>query len=164
MKTPRCITLAIAGLAALAAALPSIAPAQEARLADLATTAQVGSGGNVLTVGFVITGTAKKTVLIRGVGPGLAAFGVGGTVADPNLTLFNSSNVAIATNDNWGTPVGGTLPITAATFSSVGAFALPANSKDAAMQIALDPGNYTAQVSGVAGASGLTLIEVYEVP
>ncbi len=162
MKTPRCITLAIAGLAALAAALPSIAPAQEARLADLATTAQVGSGGNVLTVGFVITGTAKKTVLIRGVGPGLAAFGVGGTVADPNLTLFNSSNVAIATNDNWGTPVGGTLPITAATFSSVGAFALPANSKDAAMQIALDPGNYTAQMSAGTGAAGLGIVEVYE--
>ena len=151
--------LALAGLTALAPALSPSASAQETRLLDLATTAQVGAGANVLTVGFVITGTAKKTVLVRGVGPGLSVFGINsGTVADPSLTLFNASNNSIAFNDNWGTPVGGTSPVTAATFTSVGAFVLPANSKDAAMLVSLDPGNYTAQMSagtGAAGRSGL---------
>jgi len=34
-----------------------------------------------------------KTVLIRAVGPGLTALGVGGALADPKLELFNSSSV-----------------------------------------------------------------------
>ena len=163
MKTPRCVSFALAGFAALALALPASVSAQETRLLDLATTAQVGAGANVLTVGFVITGTAKKTVLVRGVGPGLSVLGINsGTVADPSLTLFNASNTSIAFNDNWGTPVGGTSPVTAATFTSVGAFVLPANSKDAAMLVSLDPGNYTAQMSAGTGAAGLGIVEIYE--
>src|SRR5471030_832906 len=163
MKTLRCLAVPLAGLAALALSLPIGLSAQESRLLDISTTSQVGSGASVLTVGFVITGTGGKTVLIRGVGPGLAAFGVGGTVADPALVLYNSSNVQIASNDNWGTPVGSTLPITAATFSAAGAFALPANSKDAAILVSLLPGNYTAQMSAGAGAAGLGIVEIYEV-
>ena len=162
MKTPRCVLSAFAGCTALALNFSPAVSAQETRLLDLATTAQVGAGANVLTVGFVITGTAKKTVLVRGIGPGLAAFGAGGTVANPTLTLYNGSNAVIATNDDWGTPVGGTSPVTAATFSSVGAFGLPANSKDAAMLVALDPGNYTAQMSAGTGAAGLGIVEIYE--
>jgi len=46
----------------------------------------------------------------------------------------------------------------------VGAFALPVGSKDAALVITLPPGNYTVIVSGVAGASGVALAEVYAVP
>lgn len=36
--------------------------------------------------------------------------------------------------------------------------------QDAALLVVLAPGNYTAQVSGVAGSAGLALVEVYEVP
>jgi uncharacterized protein (DUF1800 family) len=160
MKTFRCLVVFLASFAALAVSLPNRLSAQEARLANLATTSQVGSGANVLTVGFVVTGTAKKNVLVRGVGPGLAVFKFTGTLADPVLTLF-SGGTPIATNDNWGTPVN-TTPITAATFSAVGAFALPAGSKDAAMVVALDPGSYTAQLSGAGSATGLAIVEVYE--
>src|SRR5262249_24441782 len=91
MNNPPFLTALLARLSALAAGLPSTATAQEARLLDLSTTSQVGSGTNVLTVGFVITGTSNKTVLVRGIGPGLSQFKITGTVATPTLTLFSAN-------------------------------------------------------------------------
>ena len=52
----------------------------------------------------------------------------------------------------------------ASSFNAVGAFALPAGSRDAAVVVALSPGNYSAQVAGVANTTGIALIEVYELP
>jgi hypothetical protein len=115
--------------------------------------------GNGLTVGFVLGGGAPTKVLIRVVGPTLGAFGVPGTVVDPQLTLFNSASVKIGENNDWG----GTGELTNA-FASVGAFALPANAKDAALFVTLPPGNYSVQAAGVAGTTGVALVEVYEVP
>ncbi len=116
--------------------------------------------GTGLTAGFVIDGTAGKRVLIRAVGPTIGAppFNVGGAVADPQLTLF-SGQASIGSNDNWG----GTAELTAA-FTQVGAFALPAASRDAAILVTLQPGQYTVQVSGVGGTTGVAIVEVYEVP
>jgi uncharacterized protein (DUF1800 family) len=161
MKLPRPDLPVLLGLALLLLGWPLPASAQPARLANLSTRSQVGSGGNVLTVGFTITGTAKKSVLIRGVGPGLANVGfTTGTVADPKLTLFSGST-PIASNDDWGTATG-TTEVTAATFTSVGAFALPAGSKDAVILTSLDPGGYTAQMSSGTGTTGLGIVEIYE--
>ena len=117
----------------------------------------IGSG---LTAGFVIGGSTSKTVLIRAIGPTLAGapFNVSGVVADPQLALFSGST-KIGENNDWG----GTATLTAA-FTQVGAFALPATSKDAVVLATLLPGNYTVQVSGVGNTTGLALVEVYEVP
>ena len=115
--------------------------------------------GSSLTIGFVVGGATPAKVLVRGIGPTLGAFGVPGTVVDPQLTLFNSSSVKIGENNDWA----GTAEFTAA-FANVGAFALPAASKDAALLVTLAPGNYTAQVTGVNGTTGVALVEVYEVP
>jgi hypothetical protein len=127
------------------------------RLVNVSVLKHLGTG---LTAGFVIDGTAAKRVLIRAVGPtiGAAPFNVEGAVADPQLTLFSGQS-SIGTNDNWG----GTGELTAA-FAQVGAFALPAASRDAALLATLQPGNYTVQVSGVGGATGVAIVEVYEVP
>ncbi len=114
--------------------------------------------GATLTAGFVIGGTTSKTVLVRVIGPTLAGFGVGGPLADPQLTLFNGST-QIATNDNWG----GTVAVKTA-MSDVGAFALDPASKDAALLISLAPGSYSVQASGVGPTAGAALVEVYEVP
>jgi hypothetical protein len=46
----------------------------------------------------------------------------------------------------------------------VGAFAYAAGSTDAALIVNLPPGAYTAEVTGVGGTSGVSLVEVYEVP
>jgi hypothetical protein len=130
------------------------------RLINLSTRAFVGTGANLAIPGFVISGTGSKRLLIRAVGPtlGAAPFNVPGAVADPQLTLF-SGQTSIAANDNWG----GTAELTAA-FGQVGAFALPAASRDAALLATLQPGSYTVQVGGVGGTSGVAIVEVYEVP
>ena len=159
MKTHRFVR-AFALLVALAAALP----AQTTSLSNLSTRAQIGTGGSIIITGFNIGPGSGKTVLIRATGPtlGAAPFSVPGVISDPRLELF-SGDTRIAQNDNWGTPVAGATPITAATFASVGAFALPANSRDAALLVTLQPGSYTAQVAGVGAATGVALVEVYEV-
>jgi hypothetical protein len=123
----------------------------------------VGTGGNILIAGFVIAGPAARMVLIRGIGPGLTAFGVTNTLADPQLALFRDG-VPVASNDNWHDAANAVAVATAAT--QVGAFALPTTSRDAALLLSLPPGSYTAQVSGNAAtnAVGNALVEVYEVP
>jgi hypothetical protein len=127
------------------------------RLVNVSVLKPIGTG---LTAGFVIDGNTSKKVLIRAVGPtiGAAPFNVAGAIADPQLTLL-SGQTAIGTNDNWG----GTAELTAA-FTAVGAFALPAGSRDAAIVATLDPGPYTVQVNGVGGTTGVALVEVYEMP
>jgi hypothetical protein len=130
------------------------------RLVNVSVRKQIDTGTS-LTVGFVIGGNTARTLLVRAIGPGLAAFGVPGTMPDPQLALFNGAQVKIVENDNWG----GDPQITAAG-SSVGAFAIadPAG-KDAMMLTTLSPGGYTVQVSGIPNTGGgSALIEVYEVP
>jgi len=132
-------------------------PAQEARLANLATRGQTGTGASILSAGFVIGPGPNKQVIIRAIGPSLSAFGLTGLLADPFLTLFNNTTgVTLATNDSWQAS-------DAAVMASVGAFALPAGSKDAVIVTTLPPGAYSAQVSGVGGTTGLAIVEIYEV-
>lgn len=123
------------------------------RLVNLSARTQVGTGANLLIAGFAIGGETSKTVLIRAIGPGLAPFGVTGTLADPKLELYSGSTL-LAVNDNWDAS-------TADTFSAIGAFNLPAASRDAALLVTLAPGSYTAQVSGIANTTGVALVEVY---
>jgi hypothetical protein len=132
------------------------------RLVNISTRANVAGGEGLLIAGIVITGNAPKKVLIRATGPALTAFGVPGVLADPLLKLYKGDNV-IRQNDNWSESSSEAALITAAG-SATGAFALTVGTKDAAMLITLEPGSYTAQVSGVAGATGAALVEVYEVP
>jgi hypothetical protein len=135
------------------------AAAATAHCVNMSVRGQTGSGSSVLTVGFVITGPSSMTVLIRGIGPGLAGFSVSGALADPQLTVFDSKNDAVASNDSWG----GTAALQAA-FAAVSAFALPATSKDSAVLVTLLPGSYTAQVSSASGSTGIALLELYEMP
>ncbi len=138
----------------------SSAPGAEAqKVINISTRGEVGHGDQVLIAGVVVSGNAPKKVLIRAVGPTLASYGVAGVLPDPFLKLY-SGDTLITTNDDWST--GGTLVADAA--AQIGAFPLPAGSKDAALLITLAPGTYSAQVSGVGSATGIALIEVYEVP
>ena len=124
---------------------------------------KVIDSGDFLTAGFVIRGQTARTVLIRAIGPGLtAAFGIPGTMPDPQLTLFAGSN-QIAQNDNWGGNAG--LSAGADMAARVGAFAISdPNSRDAMLLRTLAPGDYSARVSGVGGVGGNVIVEVYEVP
>lgn len=142
---------------------PGTARPNSARLVNVSARTLVGTGGDILIAGFVIGGTSGKTVLIRAVGPTLGGFGVDGVLADPKLELFQGgSATAISTNDNWGAASNAAQVAAAAT--SVGAFPLALESKDAVLLVTLPPGSYTAQISGVNNTSGAALVEVYEVP
>lgn len=127
---------------------------------NISTRAQVGAGEAALTAGFVVTGDVPKRVLIRGIGPALAAFGVAGALADPVLTVYRGSSV-VAQNDNWQAPAPGSAEIAPAA-AAVGAFALANGSADAALILTLSPGAYTATLSGVNDTTGAGLIEIYQ--
>ena len=129
------------------------------RLTNVSARAHVGTGGEILIAGFTIGGTTEKTVLVRAVGPTLAGLGVSDVLVDPRLEVYSAAGARLAGNDNW---VASENLLTAA--ASVGAFALPSGSADAAVLVTLQPGSYTAQVSGVGDRTGVALVEVYEVP
>src|SRR4030095_5348063 len=97
---------------------PRAFAASTPRLVNVSVRKQIDAGAS-LTVGFVVGGNTARTVLVRAIGPGLAAFGVSGAVADPQLGLFNSAAAKISENDNWG----GDAQLTNAG-SAVGAFAI----------------------------------------
>jgi len=103
---------------------------------------------------------ASKNLLIRGIGPTLAAFGVTGGLADPKIVVFAGTS-EIASNDNWESGSSTPAQIGLAT-DRAGAFALVPGSKDAVLLIRLQPGVYTVQVTGVGNTTGVALIEVYD--
>jgi hypothetical protein len=141
-------------------ALPAHAQST-ARLVNASVRAQVGTGGNILITGFVISGTGTETLLIRGDGPALAKFGVTGALDQPSLGVFDSAGTLIASNTGWSTS--STPALIASTSGSVGAFALAPGSADCALIVNLPAGAYTAQVSGIDNAAGVALAEIYEV-
>lgn len=132
------------------------------RLTNLSTRGTVSTTDS-LTAGFVVTGGPKR-VLLRAIGPTLAAVGLPATslLRDPKLAVFDAAGVQVAQNDNWSDAPNAS---TQATFrASLGAFALPAASKDAEAMLTLNPGAYTILVSSVDGTAGTALVEVYTEP
>jgi len=131
-------------------------PAQH--LINVSARGTVGTGAAILIGGFVVTGNASETVLVRGIGPSLSAFGLTGLLGHPVLTVLDSTGKVVANNTVWG----GTAALSTA-FSQVGAFPLAADSLDSALLVTLPPGAYTAQLSGANATTGLGLLEIYEV-
>jgi hypothetical protein len=131
-------------------------------LTNTSTRGAVGSGSAALIHGFVVGGTAPSRVLVRGIGPGLTAFGVGGALATPVLTVYDVNGAIVATNTGWTTSVDAAAMTSDAV--QVGAFALGAGSADSEVLVSLNPGSYTATVTGVGGATGTALVEVYQLP
>ena len=122
------------------------------RLVNIATRGHVGTGDNVLIGGLIIQGDSPKTVVIRAKGPSLADFGVAGVLANPQLQLF-SGPTPIASNDNWQTDERvADLPVSLR----------PTNSSESVLVRTVQPGAYTAIVSGSGGTTGIGLVEVFE--
>jgi sugar lactone lactonase YvrE len=131
-----------------------------ANLINISTRASVGTGSAVEIAGLVVQGSQPVTVLIRAVGPTLAQFSVSGVLAKPTLSVVDASGNTIATNTGWST--NSNAAAIATTAAAVGAFALPSGSADCALLLTLQPGSYTAIVSGVGGTSGVALVEAYQ--
>jgi hypothetical protein len=116
---------------------------------NIATRLFVGTGENVLIGGFIITGNAQKVVIIRAIGPSL---GIPGALQDPILTLNNSAG-GIVSNDDWRGTQEQIIKNTQIP---------PVDDREAAIVIGLDPGNYTAILSGKDNTTGIGLVEVYD--
>jgi hypothetical protein len=128
-----------------------------AQLQNISTRLRVQTGDNVLIGGFIVTGNAAKKVILRAIGPSLSTNGSGmpGRLVDPTLELVDNAGVSIAANDNWKDS-----PQRAEIESSGIA---PTDDREAAIVRTLAPGNYTATVRGAGGATGIGLVEAYDV-
>ncbi len=123
-----------------------------AQLVNLSSRVLVAAGKPVIG-GLVINGSSDETVLIRAVGPSLKSYGISNPLPDPSLVIFDSEGKAVAG------PITNWSQVSAATMADAGAFALQADSNDAAIVLTLPPGNYTANVSSASGDSGVVLLE-----
>jgi uncharacterized delta-60 repeat protein len=136
-------------------------PGGTARLINVATRGLVEPGG-ALTPGFVVRGSGAKNLVVRGVGPTLRNFGVGGGLPDPQLALAPPGGAVLLANDDWESGGAALVGATAA----VGAFALGAGAKDAAALATIDLADgraYTVRITGRDTAeTGLALAEVYD--
>ncbi len=136
-----------------------------ARLINLSTRGEVGTGNDIMIPGISIgAGASNRTLLIRAAGPALNALGVQGALLDPTMSVVNSAGATVASNDNWDSPVGDakTSAALSSAFTQTGAFPFASNSLDAALIATFSPGSYTVLVSGNGGSSGVALVEVYD--
>ena len=125
----------------------------QSKLGNISTRSFVGTADSVMIGGAIIAGAEAAQILFRALGPSLASAGINQPLADPELELFNAQGSRIAMNDNWKATQ--QLAIT-------GTGLAPANDFESAILIDLNPGNYTAIVSGVNGATGVGSVEAYQ--
>ncbi|HEY6152938.1 MAG TPA: aryl-sulfate sulfotransferase [Candidatus Udaeobacter sp.] len=130
-----------------------ISPLANSKLGNISTRGSVGTGDNVLISGFIVGDVDSATVVVRALGPSLTAYGVSGVLSDPTLTIYDSHGSLIASNDNWQDNVN-SVNITKNGLA-------PTNPSESALVLHLPAGAYTAVVSGVNGATGNALVEVY---
>ena len=128
-------------------------PAPGGQLANISTRMKVGVGDDVLIGGFMISGSQPKKLILRAIGPSLAASGVGGAMEDPMLELYDGAGNPVRQNDDWqdSDQVG---EITATGIA-------PSSSRESAMVVTLQPGTYTAVLRGWEGSEGVGLVEAY---
>lgn len=125
----------------------------ENHLANISTRGFVSTGQGQLIGGFIVTG-GPKLVLIRALGPSLTSQGVSPVLANPVLKLMSGAT-ELRSNDDWQNEpnsddiVSTTIP--------------PSNANESSILIRLEPGAYTAVVTGATDTTGIALIEVYEI-
>jgi arylsulfate sulfotransferase len=122
---------------------------------NISTRGMISSGDNALIVGFIVTGNEDKKVVLRVLGPSLSGSGLSSPLEDPVLTLYDASGRVIASNDDWQSDPG------AAEISADGL--APNDAVESATVQTLTPGAYTVVATGKAGASGIGLVEAYDV-
>lgn len=132
-------------------------PGSGSKLANLSTRGFVESGNNKVIGGVIVQGTLNNRVVLRGIGPSLGPKGVQSALPDPTIQLVDGNGTVLATNDNVGQ-----LP--ADQQAELDQRMLrPSDPKESALIATLGTGNYTVVLDGVTGATGVGLVEVYDV-
>lgn len=121
-------------------------------LLNISTRLQVLTADQVLIGGFIVTGNMPKRVILRAIGPSLEAFGISGPLVDPVLELRAGDGSLIMSNDNWTSDQD--------EIDKTGL--APSDPKESAILATLEPGSYTAIVSGKDGGTGVGLVEAYD--
>jgi endoglucanase len=137
-------------------------PGSDLAPVNLSSRGRVDLGERILIPGFVVGGSTPRTFLIRAVGPTLdrPPYNVSGALGDSTLRVYNHAGAQLLANDNWG--AGADRDTLQAAFSKAGAFALDADSKDAALLVTLEPGAYSAHAAGAGDTTGVALVELYD--
>ena len=126
--------------------------AANSTLYNVSTRGFVGTGDNVLIGGLVINSGEPPVIVLRAIGPSLGSAGIVNPLQDPVIQLFDVNGALIVQNDNWHD----------ATPTAIKATLLPpTDDREAGIVVSLDPGNYTAIVSGKNGSTGVALVEAY---
>jgi uncharacterized repeat protein (TIGR03803 family) len=134
--------------------------AANSKLANISTRGFVDSGSNVMIGGLIVdggTGGSFARVILRAMGPSLAASGIQGVLSDPSLELHDASGAIIASNDNWKTRPDGSSQQGEIEATSIP----PSNDAESALVQNLAPGNYTAIVRGTGNTTGIAVVEAY---
>jgi hypothetical protein len=124
----------------------------ESNLGNISTRGSVGTGNEVMIGGTIIAGAVPARVLFRAIGPSLTNFGVSNVLGDPVLELHDGNGVLLASNYNWRDTQEAEITATGLA---------PSNNLESAILRDLAPGPYTAIVRGLNDATGVALIEVY---
>lgn len=122
------------------------------RLLNIFTRGDVLTGDSALIAGFIISGVDPEKVVVRGVGPSLAAADVGGVLANPTLELLDSGGNVVGANDDWRENEAEVLATSLP----------PRDSLESALVRTLGPGAYTAVLRGKSNGTGVGLVEVYD--
>jgi hypothetical protein len=125
---------------------------KNSRLANISTRGKVGTEDNVLIGGFIVGGANPTRVIVRAIGPSLSINGVRFPLADPTLELHDATGKLIARNDDWRVTQSSQIIATGLP---------PRDNRESAILTTLRPGNYTAIVRGKNGATGVALVELY---
>jgi hypothetical protein len=145
-------------------ATPTPTPIPAGLVGNVSTRLPVGTDDNVLIEGFIVQGPAgsSKKIIVRAIGPSLAAFGIADALANPTLEVHDATGATIATNDDWQTTQVGGL-ITGDQSAAIGASQLaPSNGLESAIIADLAPGSYTAVVRGLGNTVGTGVVDAYD--
>lgn len=121
---------------------------------NISTRLRVETGDNAMIGGFIVTGDAPQSLILRGIGPSLANSGISDTLADPVLALHGASGVTLYQNDNWQDD-----PEQSAEISAAG-LALQ-DPSESGIAFTVSPGAYTAILTGQNQTTGVGLVEIY---
>jgi hypothetical protein len=124
------------------------------RLVNISTRGRVGLADEALIGGLIVLGDSPKKMMLRALGPSLAAGGINGALPNPRLEIRDAAGNLLFSNDDWST--------SSQHDQIVATGVAPSSANEPAIVATLEPGNYTAVVQGVNGSTGVGLVEVFD--